>query len=331
MEMASGLWVTKVLATALELGVFEVLAAHGPLTSSELAHRLDLPARSTGMLLTGCASLGLLEKDAGQFSNSALAAEYLVSGCRYYFGDLVRLFEARTHRGWMSLADAVRRNQPTTWNVGGSDSLFDQMTPADAEVFWSGMYSLSAYTACRLGEAHDLSRARRLLDVGGGGGAFAIELCRRYPALHVTIYDRPSVCAATTARIEKAGLSDRIATVGGDFFADTDLPGSHDVVLLASVLHDWSEEQDLVILRKCHAALEGGGTLLISELLLDDAGTGQVPAALMNLTMLIETKNGANYTESQYHKWLAEIGFTGLATIPFTAPGANAVVIGHKA
>src|SRR5262249_47180260 len=70
---------------------------------------------------------------------------------------------------------------------------------------------------------------------------------------------------------------DRITCVGGDFFADERLPEGHDAALLSSVLHDWSKEENLIILDKVAVALPTGGTIMISELLMDDDRAGPAP------------------------------------------------------
>jgi predicted O-methyltransferase YrrM len=197
------------------------------------------------------------------------------------------------------------------------------------ELFWEAMHSLSTFTARALAEAVDFSAFRRLLDVGGGSGAVDIELCRRYPHLRATVYDLPFVTEIATGKIAEAGLGDRIATTGGDFFADMAFPSGHDVVLLSMILHDWGEARNREILRKCHAALPSGGAVIVSELLVNDEKSGPAPAALMSLNMLIETER-RNYTPAEYAAWLDEAGFRDARTVWFDAAGANGAVIAHK-
>ncbi len=125
-------------------------------------------------------------------------------------------------------------------------------------VFWEAMHSLSSFTARVLAEAVDFGAYRRLLDVGGGSGAYDIELCRHYPDLRATVFDLPFVCEQAAKKVSEAGLADRITTTSGDFFAD-ELPGGHDVILLSMIMHDWNEEQDRELLRKCFQVLPSGG------------------------------------------------------------------------
>src|SRR6266571_931720 len=196
--------------------------------------------------------------------------------------------------------------------------------------FWQGMHSLSIFTARGLGEAVDFSRFRELLDVGGGSGAFDIELCTRYPNLSATVYDLPFVTGIAAEKIAESGLSGRVTTHPGDFFADPKYPAGHDVILLSMIMHDWNEQEDRGILRKCYEALAPGGAVVISELLVNDEKTGPPPAALMSLNMLVETLGGRNYTPSEYRAWLEDTGFRDVKVIWFESAGANGAVIGYK-
>jgi SAM-dependent methyltransferase len=190
------------------------------------------------------------------------------------------------------------------------------------------MSAISRPTARELGRAVDLSATRSLLDVGGGGGAYAVELCRASPGLEATAFDLPFVCDLTRAKIADSGVADRISFAAGSFFDDP-LPRGQDAVLLSMILHDWDEEQCLRILRSCFDALRPGGLLLISELLVDDTKDGPLDAALMSLSMLVETF-GRNYTGAEYRAWLLEAGFADVEIRRFAAPAANGVVVARK-
>ena len=330
MQLSTGFWAFKTLAAADELDLFTRLSGTAGITSEELAQALGIHPRPAEMLLTGCAALGLLEKDGSRYRNSPLAQEFLVRGKPYYFGGFVKMLDRRLYAGWGRLTEAIRTNRPTTWDPDRQRSLFEGEDPAMLALFWEAMHSISTFTARALAEAVDFGRVRRLLDVGGGSGAFDIELCRRHPHLRATVYDLPFVAEIAAGKVAEAGLGERIETVGGDFFADAAFPAGHDAILLSMILHDWGEARNREILRKCYEALLSGGAVIVSELLVDDEKTGPVPAALMSLNMLIETTEGRNYTPAEYGAWLGELGFRDVRTVWFEAAGANGAVIGYK-
>jgi 3-hydroxy-5-methyl-1-naphthoate 3-O-methyltransferase len=329
MQLATGFWASKTLASAHELDLFSGLSGSAGTTVVELAESLGIDQRPAELLLTGCAALGLLECDGGRYVNSPAAEEYLVRGKPYYFGGWVQMLDQRLYPGWGKLTEAIRTNRPTTWDPGRQASLFEGEDPLMLAGFWEAMHSISTLTARGLATAVDLSAADKVLDVGGGSGAFDIELCKRYPNLTATVYDLSPVTDIAARKIRDAGLSDRIDTVVGDFFAHPELPTGHDVALLSMVLHDWTRERNHMILRKCWEALESGGHIIIAELLVDDEKTGPPSAALMSLNMLIETE-GRNYTAAEYAGWLHDTGFRDIRTVRFDLPGANGAVIGTK-
>ena len=184
----------------------------------ELAQALGLHPRPAEMLLTGCAALGLLEKTDGRYRNTPLSEAYLVRGKPYYFGGFVQMADKRLYAGWGKLTEALRTNRPTTWDPAVQSSMFDGEDPTMLALFWEAMHSLSTMTARKLGEAVDLSHFRRLLDIGGGSGAYDIELCKQYGELRATVFDLPHVAAIAAGKIAEAGLTDRIETAGGNFF-----------------------------------------------------------------------------------------------------------------
>ncbi|MBM2618471.1 methyltransferase domain-containing protein [Actinoplanes sp. LDG1-06] len=330
MGLVTGFWSFKTFAAAVELDLFTRLRDGRTLTVAQAGSELGLPERPADLLLAACASLGLLEKDGDDYRNSALAEEFLVRGKPYYFGGQVAYCDQRTYLPWHRIGEALRSDKPLTWDPSTQESMFDTADPQMLESFWGAMYSTSIFTARALAGAIDLSPYGKLLDVGGGSGAYPIELCRALPSLRATVFDLPHVCTIAQTNIERAQLSDRITTRAGNFLTDTTLPGGHDVVLFSMILHDWDEATNRALLAKAYEALEPGGRVVVSELLLNAERTGPAPAALMGMNMLVETEGGRNYSDAEYEQWMSGAGFTDVRTVRFDAPGANGVVIGTK-
>jgi 2-polyprenyl-3-methyl-5-hydroxy-6-metoxy-1,4-benzoquinol methylase len=327
MQIVAGFWASKTLAAAVELDLFTKLAGRG-VNVQELADLLGLHPRPAEMLLSGCASLGLLEKRGDRFYNSLLSEEFLVRGKPYYFGGVVTMLDRRLYLPWNRLTEALKTNRAQTW--GDEPGLFEALSQnlEEQRIFTEAMHSFSIQSGKAVAEAFDFSPYKQLLDVGGGSGAYCIEAARRHPHLRATVFDIPTALEIAREKIAEAGLSDRIETYSGDFFNE-ELPKGSDVILLSMILHDWTPEKNRLILRKCFDALPSGGAMIVSELMMDDDKVGPVPAALMSLNMLIETE-GRNYTWSEYTSWLEEVGFTEIERVPVQSPGANGLLTGHK-
>ncbi|MCF3121802.1 hypothetical protein IPZ68_19105 [Streptomyces arenae] len=126
------------------------------------------------------------------------------------------------------------------------------------------------------------------------------------------------------------GLSESVEAAEGDFLRDPELPAGHDVTLLSMILHDWDEKTGRRLLEKCWAALPSGGAVVICELVLDDDESGPAPAALMGLTMLVETRAGHNWTYAEYADRLTAAGVGPMTVLPLDAAGANAALVARK-
>jgi SAM-dependent methyltransferase len=327
MQLISGFWASKTLASAVELDVFTRLS-RTPLTVEEFAATLGLHERPAEMLLTGCAALGLVHKVGDRFENTPIARDYLVRGTPYWFGGVVTMLDRRLYEPWGRLTEALRTNRAQTW--GRAPGLFEAIAqhPDEQRVFTEAMHSWSTQSGRAVAESFDFSPYRQLLDVGGGSGAYCIEAARRYPNLRAVVFDIPPALEIAREKIVENGLADRIATRAGDFFKG-DLPRGADIALLSMVLHDWPPDKNATILENCFEALPSGGALIVSELMMDDDKTGPVPAALMSLNMLVETE-GRNYTWAEYAGWIEEAGFEGLQRIPIISTGVNGLIVARK-
>jgi hypothetical protein len=317
-ELTTGYWRFKAMAAAVDIGLFAAVDRHGEATSAVLAADLGLQSRPLRMLLSTCTALGFLTKDGDRYRNAPVAAEYLVPGKGQYFGGFVRYNDMVGYPAWGRLQEALRTNAPTT-----SRDTFMTEDPIVLDNFWDALFAISSFTAMTLADAYDFGRHQKLLDVGGGMGAFPVVLCERFPDLRATVYDLPHV-------VEKVEVTDRISVHAGDFLADAELPQGHDVILLSMVLHDWDEQTARLILEKCCAALPSGGALIICELVLDDDETGTPDAALMGLNMLVETGGGQNWTGAEYREWLTGAGFRDVSTTALLSAGANAAIVACK-
>jgi ubiquinone/menaquinone biosynthesis C-methylase UbiE len=327
MQLISGFWASKTLAAAVELDLFSQISGKG-VNIAELSKLLGLQARPAEMLLSGCASLGLLEKRNDRYVNTALAEEYLVRGRPGYFGGVVTMLDKRLYLPWSRLTEALKTNRAQTW--GDAPGLFEAIarSPEEQRLFTEAMHSFSTQSGKALASGCDFAPYRQMLDVGGGSGAYCIEAARRHTHLRAVVFDLEPALKIAREKIEEAKLSDRIQTQAGNFFTE-ELPRGSDLILLSMILHDWTPEKNRAILRKCYAALPSGGAIMVAELMMEDDKTGPPSAALMSLNMLIETE-GQNYTWGEYSEWLEQAGFRGLRRIPIDSPGINGVLLGRK-
>jgi acetylserotonin N-methyltransferase len=190
--------------------------------------------------------------------------------------------------------------------VGGKDALFANFfaTEETKRGFLAGMHGRGLLASPAVVASFDLSRFRRLVDLGGGTGHLALAAVDRYPQLRAAVFDLPEVGSVT-----RDYVGGRVEVLEGDFFTDR-LPQA-DLYALGQILHDWTEEKIQMLLAKVFEALPSGGALLISEKLLDDDKTGPLHVVMQSLNMLVCTE-GRERTLMEYTSLLRRAGFSSV-------------------
>jgi 3-hydroxy-5-methyl-1-naphthoate 3-O-methyltransferase len=331
-QMATAYWVSKTLMAAVEFELFTKISGRS-VTLEELQEILVMAARPADVFATALVSLGLLSaskdgKGSRMFSNSPLSAAFLDRNRPSYMGDIVAMFDKRLYNMWDRLPQSLLENKP----VGGSgQEIFDQARSNQAteqmQKFTHAMYGVSVGPAMALAKTFDFSKYKNLIDIGGGSGVYAIQAVQANPHLSAVVADLAAVCQVADEYIRRFDLQNRVKTQAIDFFKQ-DIPAGHDVALLSHILHDWSEEKDISLLKKIYRSLNSGGAVLISEWLLDDEKTGPVFPALMSMNMIIETEGGKNYSFAEISKMLAAAGFSNIEKRTLIGPAS--IVIGYK-
>jgi len=299
---------SKTMFTTVSLGIFEALH-EDPADAPRLAARLQLNRDALERLLDACVGLGLLRKQDGAYANQPVADTYLCDRSAFSLTGYVLYSDEALFPMWAHLEDALREGSHRwTQTFGWQGSLFDHFfkTPERRRSFLRGMHGFGQLSSPAVVAAFDLSRFRRLVDLGGATGHLAMAACERYPQLHATVLDLPQVIEMAQEYVAASAARERIELLAGDFFGD-ELPAA-DLYCVGRILHDWSEEKIRRLLRKIHEALPAGGGLLIAEKLLDEDKSGPTPAHMQSLNMLVCTE-GKERTLSEYAALLREAGF----------------------
>jgi ubiquinone/menaquinone biosynthesis C-methylase UbiE len=278
------------LIAAVELKLFDVLA-QGPLTLDEIARRIGV-------------SGDRVEKTGSGLRNAPDVERFLVRGKPTYFGGYLVHLAKGSYENWGTLA----RHLKTAAVASAGRYHATAASPAEARALTEAGYTGSQGTARRLARRFDFSPYRRLLDLGGGSAVYSIEACRQNPALRATLLDVPNVCAVAREFIEKAGLSDRIETVGGDFTADP-LPGGADVVLLCGNLHAYDPEAARRVVKKAFDALPAGGAMILCDYMLNGERTGPPVAAFISLSQVFSGGQGRVHSAADFREYLSSAGF----------------------
>jgi len=302
MEMARAFRVSQILFTCIELGVFDAIAG-GARTDEEIAAAINATPRGAARLLGAATALGLVEKRQNGFVNTPMAETCLTRGGSAYVGDSLKL-ESAFRRRWEHLTAAIRTGQRPEENVR------DEKAEDWVRNFEHALFDMASPVAPFVASALALPQNRplRVLDVGGGHGAYSIALARRYPQLKATIFELPCVVPVAREIIAQAGLSDRVFVQEGDFQRD-ELGSGYDVALVFGVLNGEPPEGRPALISKVFRALDPGGFIVLRDLVLNADRTGPLEAMIFDLQMLLATDAGGLDTAEEWTRWLVAAGF----------------------
>jgi len=156
----------------------------------------------------------------------------------------------------------------------------------------------------------NLSGAARLLDVGGGTGAFLAAVGAAYPKLQLDLFDLPMVLLGAKQRLASAGMSDRVTLHPGSF-RDDPLPRGAEVISLVRVLYDHDDTTVLQLLTAAYAALPPGGRLIVSE----PMSGGAKPDRITDVYFAVYTlamQTGRTRSEEDIGRLLSTAGFVNI-------------------
>lgn len=288
--------------------------------SPDAMTRLCDAARAVGLLETrgGGDAVGLGEVGAVIAANPGIVA--MIRHHRLLYDDLADpVALLRGDRG----PDGVSRIQ-RFWAYATAQ------TPAETDARTAGDYSdLMAVSqgmiASETLDAYAFDRHSRILDIGGGSGAFAIAVAKRVAGPRLTVFDLPNVVTRTAEAVEREGLSDRIDAQGGDFFRDP-LPSGADLITLVRVCYDHDDAKVADLLAKARTALAPGGRLLIAEPMSGVRGAERVGDAYFGF-YLLAMASGRSRTPETFKRLLAEAGFLSAKLIGTHMPVQTSVIV----
>ncbi len=318
LQVATGFWASQALLTAVDLRLFTILFG-GPKTAPEVAAEVGADAAAVEALLDANCALGFLHRAGDRYRNDEVSNAYLVEDSPGSYVDLVRFMREPLFGIWQSLSGTVRSGHPPV----DAESL--ERTEVElARAFHNGAYA----TMMRVAEILDIefSSYAKILDLGSHTGAGALCLARRYPQFQATIFDRPTFQQLAEEFIRSMKLEERARFAGGD--PDAGRPGDDfDLVLLSHSLSRRSRGSIPTILGNVKQSLRTGGTLLVTEFLLEDSKSDPREAALFRLNVLASygsTFAGA-LTRTELYRLLQEAGFTKVDMVGLPMFGITAI------
>ena len=305
---------SRCLLTALELDIFTAVGEGA--SAGQVGALIKADARAVEMLLNALVALGLLLKEGGVYRNTAESARFFAEGSQ----DSQRrglLHSANIWHRWSTMTEAIRRG--TRVPMARADS------PEWTVNFIAAMQRNAKDRAPLVVKALGRGGVRRILDLGGGSGAYSIAFAKADAEVRCEILDVPEVVPLTERYVSDAGVASQVSLRAGDMLRD-DFGTGYDLIMLNAICHMFSAEQNQDIFRRARKALALNGRLVVQDFILNADKTGPQQAALFSLNMLVGTNVGASYSEPEYTEWMKGAGFGEVLRI--NLPGPSDLLVG---
>lgn len=320
-RLAHGFWASAVLHAAVRTGLAAHLAQKGSATAPELAERLGLNPRATGMLLTALLALELAVKQGPKYALAPGLETLLNPDDPHSLSNMV-LHMADLMPVWAELADSVRSGgpveRPEKTDVGGE--------PAGRGHFYRAMRDIARQQARGLAARLGLGSGQSLLDLAGGPGVYGLTFADETPGLMSTVFDLPGAQPYFQEEAARHPRGGEVRFIAGDY-QKAGLEGPYDVVWLSQVLHGEGPEECRRLVAKAASALKPGGVLWVQEFVVDPEEPKHPWPALFSLNMLVNTEDGQGYTAPEICGFMQAAGLTRYAFEGPTREGSPAALV----
>jgi hypothetical protein len=296
---------SRCLHVAANLGVADILTDE-PRTLAAVARELDVEPTALGRLLRHLASLGVFAMHADNVWNNE-ASTFLRAGHPDGLLPLTRMLALPIM--WDSfgaLDQAVRTGRPGA-RFHDPEGFFAYLDahPAESDVYDEGMAAMTTRRIARTIPHYDFSGFRVVADIGGGGGHLLRAVLDSAPQARGVLFDREQV-------LNGVAPSDRVSLHPGSFLADP-LPAA-DCYLLSNIIHDWSDDDAVTILRAVRQAAPEDSTLLLFEFVIPE-DPGEFEASDIDVYMLALV-GGRERSLPEYDELLTKAGWRLQRSVP---------------
>ncbi|WFE30318.1 methyltransferase [Solwaraspora sp. WMMD791] len=275
------LLVPAAVRAAATLGIADHIAG-GATTPDEIARRAGSVPDVTATLLRYLAEIGLLDRDDDDTYALTPLAEPLRTDHPQSVRTMLRndgMIGGST-LALLRLDHTVRTGRPgyaaeygrDYWEAVNHDPAFDAEWQEQAAAADRAAGQALAWDAGTVVTGYDWSTVDSFVDVGGHLGSLTLALVRAHPHLRGTLVDLRNVSTQAGRRFARSEVADRLRAIEGSFFDP--LPAGHDVYLLSAILADWSDDEAVLILKRCREAAGDRGAVLVADIAMPISGPG---------------------------------------------------------
>lgn len=308
------------LMAAVELGVFTAIS-NGAGTFEEVADKLALHPTNAERLIVLLNAAGLTEVVDGRLANAADTERFLVEGKPGYMGPWITFTKPQWNE-WGRLADHLR-----VTDLKDLGSIGD-ITVEDARRYHASTFSIGMGAGRRFVRHVDLAQRKKIMDIGGGSGAYCINAATTHDHIEAVVLDLAPVCEVARDYLAEHGVADRVTAEPCDFTRDP-FPDDCDVAIMASNLPMYDRTVIAAVIAKAHDALLPGGEMHLIGEMTNNERTGPWGPAYWGLGQAISESKGLAHSEADVLGYFETAGFKRVELVDFI-PGSLGRVVGYK-
>ena len=312
-----GFQISRMIRLAADLGIADAVPEHGHADVAVLAKSCAVLPRQLLRLLRALGAFRIFRVGVDGTVGHTPRSLLLRASAPDSFYHAARFWTARgSWHAWEELDAALVGRVPheAAWNTGRFQYLREHAD--EGRLFDAFMARFPDGRHEAIAAAYDFSNATRIVDVGGGNGETLRRILARHSKPRGVVFDRDDVVAAIP---DSARLDGRIDVAGGSFFDH--VPAGGDLYLIIRVLHDWSDEDCIRILRRCREAMQSSARLLIGELILEpDPERGRPTDYLLDMQMMAMFGEARERTEAEFAELFDATGLARVRVTPTRSP-----------
>lgn len=324
-EMLSGFWISQAISVAAKFAVADHMSEDAAISSRTLAEKVGADPDALYRVMRALSTVGVFAEDSlGNFRLTPLGATLRTDhpqSMRHF-----SIFQGQINwANWGDLAHCVATGGNAIEHLHGMKS-FEYLS-GDRErgdIFDKGMINVSEMELDPILAAYDFSPFKTVADIGGGYGAVLGSILMLNPGMKGILYDLPQTADGARRYLDASGLGSRVTVEGGSFFDG--VPGGADAYVMKHIIHDWSDEESILIMKNIRAKIPPTGKLLLLEHVIPEPGVAHF-SKFLDLEMLVAT-TGRERTEEEYRALMAKAGFrldrivptVGLASVIEASP-----------
>ena len=327
-EVMSGFVYSQILHLLINLGVFQFLKKEGR-SLEEVSQFLELANERSLLLLRGGCALNLICYKRNKYWLTRVGAQIvgvpglmdMIQHNQILYRDLIEPVKLLQGRNETELSHF--------WPYVRKEGKKKKISPKVSSEYSKLMQTSQRLVAEQTLQAYSLKGVKRILDIGGGTGAFLLAVKNKYPSIEATVFDLPNVInVAKSNHQETDGIVGHLTFCSGDFLKD-DFPSNQNVICLVRVLYDHEDTTVELLLRRIYEALPKGGSLLITEPMSGGSKAMRSSDCYFSFyTMAMTTGKVRSYEE---HKAiLLRAGFSNIVKHAVSAPFITQVMSAKK-